>query len=129
MRTLTQQERVLRSLVQAGPRGINRVDWLGREDTGTPDGGPPIINLPARIMELRQAGHAIVDQGETRERCRVYKLEPAAAEIAEATVDASAREEEQPPARLFPRSAAPGAPATREARPPNPYEYEQEDAA
>ena len=54
MRTLTQQERVLRSLVQAGQRGINRVDWLGREDTGTPDGGPPIINLPARIMELRQ---------------------------------------------------------------------------
>jgi hypothetical protein len=126
MRTLTQQERVLRSLTQTGQRGITAADWTRQP---TPDGGPPIQRLAARIGELRQAGHEIPDTGERRDKCTIYRLDRNHTPIAESTIEAAAHEPLAPPARLWPRSPAPGAPATRPARPPNPYEYEQEQAA
>lgn len=64
--------RVLKALEKAGPRGLTRVDF------GLPnvvDGGPPIVNIPARILELKQAGHPVGENGR-RDRCRVYVLEP-----------------------------------------------------
>ena len=67
---MTQLDRVLAALRQHPDRGITRVDFLRYP---TIDGGPPIINIPARILELRDAGHPIDDAG-TRDKCRVYKL-------------------------------------------------------
>ena len=70
---MTQKERVLKSLKAAGARGITQVDWTG--SSGTPDGGPPITRVAARILDLSQDGHTIV-KGSIRDKCRVYKLEP-----------------------------------------------------
>ena len=69
----SQQTRVLRSLRAAGPRGITRVDWTGAH--GTPDGREPILNLAARILELKNAGYVIEERkGERRDRCKAYVL-------------------------------------------------------
>jgi hypothetical protein len=73
---VTQTARVLAALRQHPDRGITRVDFLRFP---TIDGGPPIINIPARILELRDAGHPITDAG-TRDKCRVYRLEQQAPE-------------------------------------------------
>ncbi len=40
----------------------------------TPDGGPPITRLAARVQELRDAGHSIVSD-ERRDRCVTYRLQ------------------------------------------------------
>ena len=68
---MTQLERVLAALRQHPDRGITRVDFIRYP---TIDGGPPIINIPARILELRDAGEPIIDAG-IRDKCRVYRLE------------------------------------------------------
>lgn len=67
---MTQRERVLRSLRHAGPTGVTQVDWLRFP---TPDGGPPITRVAARIQELREEGHEISSSG-TRDRCALYVL-------------------------------------------------------
>lgn len=63
--------RVLRSLRAVGGRGITRVDWLG---PNTPDQGPAILNIPARILDLKQRGYTIDKLDERRDRCSVYVL-------------------------------------------------------
>jgi hypothetical protein len=91
----TQKQRVLASLRNAGGRGITQVDWLGV----SPDGGSPILRLPARISELRSDGYTIRNAG-LRDSCRVYVLEGEAAR----GVDRPAEPAEEPseePAPLF----------------------------
>ena len=77
----TQKQRVLMSLERAGARGITRVDWIGG-NSHTPDCGAPIINLPARINELKAEGHRITASGQ-RDSCKVYVLAPHLAHVAE----------------------------------------------
>jgi len=72
----TQKQRVLQSLERAGSRGVTRADWLGSA-MQTPDCGPPIINVPARINELKADGHMIVGGGK-RDSCKVFVLQPMA---------------------------------------------------
>ena len=67
---MTQAERVLRALERT-PDGITAADFSGLH--GTPDGGPPITRVAARILELRGRGYDIVEAGK-RDRCKVYKL-------------------------------------------------------
>jgi len=71
---MTQKDRVLRSLKATGARGITQADWTGSYGP-TPDGGPPILNLAARRLELTQDGHVIA-KGGIRDKCRVYRLDP-----------------------------------------------------
>lgn len=70
---MTQKDRVLKSLRVAGSRGITQADWTGA--SGTPDGGPPITRVAARVLDLSQAGH-VIRKGAIRDGCRVYSLEP-----------------------------------------------------
>lgn len=51
----SQSQRVLSALRRAGERGIVTIDFLAP----TIDGREPILRLPSRIDELRQAGHQI----------------------------------------------------------------------
>lgn len=71
---MTQTERVLAALrIHLG--GITQVDFLR---VPTIDGGSPITRLAARILELRDDGHPILDAG-TRDGCKLYRLgQPAA---------------------------------------------------
>ena len=52
---MTQSERVLRQLRQAGSEGTNQGEWL----QAPPDGGTPITRLAARISDLQGQGHSI----------------------------------------------------------------------
>jgi len=67
---MTQTDRVLAALSRAGARGITRVDF---QLPDVIDGGPPILNIPARILELKNAGFEITDDGR-RQKCKVYVL-------------------------------------------------------
>lgn len=71
---MTQKQRVLTSLKVAGARGITQADWTGAYGP-TPDGGPPITRVAARILDLTQDGYVIA-KGSIRDLCRVYRLEP-----------------------------------------------------
>lgn len=66
---MTQVERVLAALKVAGAHGITQADWLD----STPDDGPRITRVGARIHELREMGHWIVETG-WRDKCRIYQL-------------------------------------------------------
>ena len=77
---MTQCDRVLAALYRHPDRGISQVDFLRYP---TIDGGPPITRLAARVNELRDQGHLIVDAG-IREKCKVYCL---ARELVEAASD------------------------------------------
>lgn len=66
---MTQRDRVLRALQLVGERGVTQADWLRQP---TPDGGPPITRLAARVEELRET-HEIVVNGR-RDSCAVYVL-------------------------------------------------------
>lgn len=68
---MSQKGRVLASLENAGRRGVTQADWSGVN--GTPDDGPPITRLAARVLELQNDGHRIVSGGR-RDKCRVYVL-------------------------------------------------------
>lgn len=68
---MSQKGRVLDSLRAAGRRGVTQADWSGVN--GTPDDGPPITRLAARVLELQNDGHRIMTGGR-RDRCRVYVL-------------------------------------------------------
>ena len=68
---MKQTDRVLKGLRAAGPRGITQADFSGLH--GTPDGGPPITRVAARIAELRAAGLAI-SADTKRDSCSVYVL-------------------------------------------------------
>lgn len=67
---MTQTERVLRALQQAGDRGVTQVDFALPDVV---DGLPPITRVAARVKDLREQGHMIVAAG-TRQSCRVYTL-------------------------------------------------------
>lgn len=71
---MTQTERVLAALAANPDRGITQVDF---SLPNVIDGGPPITRVAARIGELREDGHNVISDGH-REKCRVYKLIPAA---------------------------------------------------
>jgi hypothetical protein len=49
---------------------VTAADWSGPR---TPDGGPPILRLAARVLELRGQGFPIVNVGK-RDKCAVYVL-------------------------------------------------------
>lgn len=74
-RRKTQKERVLESLEVAGPKGVTQADWSGAYGP-TPDGGPPITRLAARIADLMADGHLIARQG-VRDQCRIYRMQAA----------------------------------------------------
>ena len=67
---MTQRDRVLRVLRTVGQRGVTQADFIRWP---TPDGGPPITRLAARIEELRAAGYFIAS-GSWRDKCVVYSL-------------------------------------------------------
>lgn len=73
--SLGQKERVLAAL-RSHPDGITQLDFL-REPTL--DGGETITRLAARIKELKDDGHPIVDAG-TLGGCKVYRIEQPAAD-------------------------------------------------
>jgi hypothetical protein len=60
-----QTRRVLDELRAAGSFGRTRVDFLHTS--------PPVLNLAARILELRSAGYHVVGAGR-RHGCKVYRL-------------------------------------------------------
>lgn len=68
---MNQAPRVLAALRAHPDRGVTSVDFLR---IPTIDGGPPITRLAARIKELKDDGHSIVDAG-TKDGCKVYRLE------------------------------------------------------
>lgn len=68
---MTQPARVLAALRAHPDRGVSSVDFLSPP---TIDGGPPITRLAARIKELKNQGHQIVDAGH-KNGCKVYRLE------------------------------------------------------
>lgn len=65
--------RVLNALRVTGDRGVTAYDFV----TQPPDGGPRIMRIAARVLELRDEGHVIVPAGE-RDGHRVYVLVGAA---------------------------------------------------
>ena len=71
-RQRTQVERVRRALLDAGRRGITAADFIRQP---TADGGPPILGLSSRIVDVRPIlaaeGYGIVTAGR-RDRCSVY---------------------------------------------------------
>lgn len=67
---MTQADRVLASLQRAGEHGVTQVDWLR---SPTPDGGPSITRLAARIQDLKDRGYRFEVRG-TRAKCAVYVL-------------------------------------------------------
>jgi hypothetical protein len=67
---LTQNDRVLAALKQAGPRGITELDFEAPRVT---DGGKPIRRLAARIFDLRLRGLPVEPNGE-RDGLTVYVL-------------------------------------------------------
>lgn len=69
---MTQTERILVALKQAGSYGLTQVDFIRLP---TVDGGPPITRLAARVEELRDRGFTITS-GERRDKCVVYRLKP-----------------------------------------------------
>jgi hypothetical protein len=66
----SQRQRVIRLLLDRGPRGISQRDFLL---PGVVDGGKPIARLASRIDELRQEGADIVAGG-WRSSFRIYVL-------------------------------------------------------
>jgi len=67
----TQVERILLALSAAGPRGLTRVDF---QAPNVIDGGPPILNFPGRIGNLRDAGHRVEDRWDAASGCKRYVL-------------------------------------------------------
>jgi hypothetical protein len=63
----TNNARLFKALRQ-GP--VSVTDWTG---PNTPDGGPPILRVAARVKELRSAGFPIERTG-TYNACAVYEL-------------------------------------------------------
>lgn len=63
----TNNTRLLKALRQ-GP--VRVIDWTGPT---TPDGGPPILRVAARVKELRSVGFPIERTG-TASACAVYEL-------------------------------------------------------
>lgn len=70
MASPTQSRRVLAALKGAGGRGLTQADWLRQP---TPDLGPPITRMAARVNELRELGYRIESRGR-RDRCTIYVL-------------------------------------------------------
>lgn len=70
MNKRTQGERVLRALQRRPKSGVTRADFLA---PNVIDGKEPIVNVPGRIYDLRQAGVGIEKAG-TRNGCDVYRL-------------------------------------------------------
>lgn len=98
--TASQTDRVLNALRKAGSRGITAVDF---QLPDVIDGGPPIMRVAARVMDLRRQGHTIISAG-TRQKCRRYELVavPAPADLA---YQAAAETAFEAPARPVPRCA------------------------
>lgn len=70
---MTQTSRVLRLLEHRGAYGVTAVDF---QLPDVADGGPPILRVAARILELREEGYHITDAG-IRNKCKVYVLQTA----------------------------------------------------
>jgi hypothetical protein len=85
------------------------------------DGGPPIVRLPARVDELRAAGHHIEHAGR-RNRCAIYRLTSLPAPVVQApAIDdpAALGKGQSPPRRTRPLSGGPaasGGPAPQKGR-------------
>lgn len=107
---MSQKRRVLKAL-RRHPEGLTRVDFI---PPNIIDGGLPILNFPARIKNLKEEGHEIVDSGE-RYGCKVYKLaqpEPVPVPPPEPVIP---MDENAPPDVLFDLPAKPASPYEEEA--------------
>lgn len=62
--------RVLHALRKHRDRGITRIDF----QAPTIDDGPPVLNFPARILDIKSEGFHITEADERRNRCKVYLL-------------------------------------------------------
>ncbi len=96
----SQTERVLNALRKAGPRGITAVDFALPDVI---DGGPPIMRVAARVMDLRRQGHTIIASGR-RQKCQAYEL-VVPAPPADLAYAAAAETAFEAPARPGPRCA------------------------
>lgn len=70
---MSQTDRVLAALRQAGARGITQSDFAPPEGGTVLDGGGRITRLAARIRDLRDEGHGIVD-APARDGFKTYVL-------------------------------------------------------
>jgi hypothetical protein len=95
---MTQTDRVLAALTRAGARGITRVDF---QLPDVCDGGTPILNIPGRIYDLRNAGIEIAEIGR-RQACVVYVLARSVRARAETPAPPEA---EEPLFEVSPRNA------------------------
>lgn len=100
MSAVSQTERVLDALRKAGPRGITAVDFALPDVI---DGGPPIMRVAARVMDLRRQGHTIIASGR-RQKCQAYEL-VVPAPPADLAYAAAAETAFEAPARPGPRCA------------------------
>lgn len=73
---VTQNDRVLAALKQAGKRGVTELDFEAPRVT---DGGKPIRRLAARVCDLRNQGLPVLTVGE-RDGVAVYVLPGSEAE-------------------------------------------------
>jgi hypothetical protein len=87
----TQNARVLAALRKAGPAGVKTADFLAPDVI---DGGEPVIRLPARVNDLREAGHVIVTHREPNQTAR-YVLLRDAEDVASALRSATAERPRQ----------------------------------
>lgn len=83
----TGNERVLAALRKYPLQGVTRLDF---SQEPVIDGGEPMLELPARIYDLRQAGHNIVRDGK-RDGVAVYKLREGQVSYQEYTGDTVAK--------------------------------------
>jgi hypothetical protein len=58
---MTQKQRILDALKNAGGRGVSTTDFLAPDVC---DGGKPILRVAARILDLKNEGHTIDCQTE-----------------------------------------------------------------
>jgi hypothetical protein len=87
----TQNARVLAALWKAGPAGVTTADFLA---PAVIDGGKPIVRLPARVNDLREAGHVIVTHREPNHTAR-YVLVRDAEDVASALRSATTQRPRQ----------------------------------
>lgn len=73
MKEPSQNDRVLKVLIANGAQGTSLDDWDRGPDSPACDGGSRVTRLHARICDLRERGHVIVD-GPEKGRFKTYVL-------------------------------------------------------
>jgi len=68
---MTQKERVLKAILDAGQNGIRPEQFLA---PNVCDGGKPILRLAARVLDLKNEGHAITCRVDRISSTAIYTL-------------------------------------------------------